>query len=124
MTHQHDLLSPKGYAFLSKEVKAAVCNGAGAKDDWKSQFIPEKLLGLNCTECFNIHDYMYYIGTSPEDKCYADMTLLINLVRTINNRGGILSFPRRFFAITYYDFVYDFGHAAFYKQKEKLNVHV
>jgi len=124
MTHQHELISPKEYAFLSKEEKLFICNGAGAKGDWRNEFIPNKILGLNCIESFNIHDYMYYTGSSPEDKCYADMTLLLNLMRTINNRGGLLAFPRRFIAITYYNFVYEFGHVAFYKQREDFDVHV
>ncbi len=107
-----------GYYALTPEQKAKICNGAGAANDWRSQFIPNKILGLDCTEVFNIHDYAYSIGQTDEDKDRADTNMLVNLVRHIRHKGNTWS---RWWAyvlsIGYYFFVDEFGHDAFYTGK-------
>lgn len=103
-----------GYYELNEDVKSRICNGAGAAGDWKSYLIPNTMYGLDCIEAFNIHDYAYYIGITPEDKKQADIAMLLNILEIINEKGGMLAFLRRYRAIKYYDAVHNFGDDAFY----------
>ena len=105
---------PEGYAELSAEDKAMICNGAGAKDGIK---VPNTMWGLNMIEVFNIHDYDYYMGENEEDKRTADRRMLTNSMRMINNRGGWLRKLRRYRATSYYSAVEDYGKKAFYVGK-------
>lgn len=107
---------PEGYAELSPEAKAEICNGAGAKDGIK---VPNTMYGLDMIEVFNIHDYDYYMGETDEDKCIADLRMLRNSMRVINNKGGCLRKLRRYRATSYYSAVADYGKKAFYAGKER-----
>jgi len=111
-----DLIEEPGFSSLTAEEKASICNGAGAADDWKSAFIPNTLYGLDCTAVFNRHDYAYYVGKTEEDKARADVSMLINLVRLINDKGGFLSLARKYRAVTYYEAVHAFGEDAFFSE--------
>lgn len=120
MLSQNDLLqAPDDYWSLTPEDKALICNGAGAKDGIK---VPDTMYGLDLTECFNIHDYMYHIGVSFDDKRRADRTMLINCISVINNAPGLLNkllAPlRRRRALKYYEAVYYFGGKAFEVNKK------
>jgi len=125
MRAKRQLISSEVYKNLPLEMKAEICNGAGAKDDWKSEFIPNTLWGLDCTPVFDIHDFDYYTGFTYEDKCKADANMLVNLIRRINNHGGFLRIARRYRAMTYYDFVVEMGEDAFFQaQKGNLHLHI
>ena len=110
-----NLIAEKGFTDLTPDEKASICNGAGAANDWRSAFIPNTLYGLDCTQVFDLHDYAYYVGKSLEDKTRADISMLINLIRIINEKGGFLAYPRRYRAMLYYDAVHEFGNDAFFK---------
>ncbi|OMH36284.1 hypothetical protein BGP75_10090 [Motiliproteus sp. MSK22-1] len=71
------------------------------------------MYGLDVEEAGNIHNYMYHIGKTAEDKAEADRTFLNNMLRLINNRGGFLALLRRRRALKYYKAVVYFGGAAF-----------
>jgi len=123
MRAKRQLISSEEYKNLTPERKAQICNGAGAKDDWRNIFIPNTLWGLGCTPVFDIHDFDYSVGFTYEDKCKADANMLVNLIRHINNYGGFLRIARRYRAMTYYDFVVEMGEDAFF-QREKGNLHL
>ncbi|MGZ5009199.1 MAG: hypothetical protein ACXV8W_14940 [Methylobacter sp.] len=107
-----------GYYDLTPEQKAQICNGAGAANDWRSAFIPNKILGLDCTEVFNIHDYAYHVGRTDADKDRADMNMLINLLRLIKGKGNRWArWWANSIAIDYYYAVAEFGRDAFYAGK-------
>jgi len=114
MKHNHELIAEAGFNELTPEEKAKICNGAGASSDWRSALIPNTLWGLDCTQVFDLHDYAYHVGRTYEDKCRADISMLINLIRFINFNGGWLAVPRRYRAVTYYDAVHELGDDAFF----------
>lgn len=107
---------PKKYHNISPELKAFVCNGAGAKDGIK---VPSSMYGLNLIEAFNIHDFDYWMGVNDDDKRMADRRMLVNTVIMIVNKGGWLMAPRLYRAMTYFIAVAKFGKKAFYAEKER-----
>lgn len=111
-----NLQAPDGYWELTPEEKAEICNGAGAKGGIK---VPNTMYGLDLTEVFNIHDYMYYMGENEDDKRKADRAMLENSMIAINKYGGWLSWFRRRRALKYYEAVVYFGAKAFYAGKGK-----
>lgn len=82
------LISNPKYDILSEKEKAKICNGAGAANDWRSVLISNTILGLDCTEAFNIHDYDYHVGLTISDKVRADANMLANVIRIVNAKGG------------------------------------
>ena len=110
-----NLIAEKGWGDLTFEQKSKIVNGAGAAGDWRGAFIPNTLWGLDCRQVFDLHDYAYYVGRTKEDKYRADISMLINLIKVINQKGGFLSAFRKYRAMTYYAFVYEFGDDAFRK---------
>ena len=105
---------PKSYQLASRAERKKHCNGCGPKGyDW---FIPDNLLGINITECCNIHDWMYTYGTTLEDKNWADYTFLINMRIAINNplsKWKQLQKYRKELALFYYTMVKKHGDEAF-----------
>lgn len=118
------LLCFSGYEKLTRLEKNKICNAAGAADDWKSDYIPNTLYGLDCAEVFNIHDYCYHIGATAEDKEASDYMMLINLLRVIKTGSKILGFFRRRRALMYFEFVDIKGSKSFWKDKVPNEVHV
>ena len=111
-----ELVAFFGYNNLSLTSKCDICNGAGAKNDWRSSFIPNTLYGLNCVEAFNIHDHAYEVGRTLHDKKFADDFLLCNLLELINTFGGWLRWFRRRRALKYYEAVYEAGSDSFFTE--------
>lgn len=115
------LFAPSGYWGLTEQAKKEICNGCGSSQS-KFDFVPDNILGLNINEACNIHDYMYYIGVTIEDKKKADRALLNNLLRIIDLEScWLLKRPRRFIAYGYYDAVKKFGGPAYWNNKNNLN---
>jgi len=112
------LIAEVGFLSLTPLQKSEICNGAGAEGDWRSALIPNTLWGLDCTQVFDLHDYAYFRGLTQADKDRADISMLINLIRVINHKGGLLSFARRYRAVTYYDAVHLLGDDAFFTQEK------
>lgn len=111
----NNLFIPSGYLELTFLQKKQICNGMGAKDSALSALIPNTMYGLDVTEAGNIHDYMYYVGHTIQDKQEADRIFLNNLLRIINNYGGWLAFLRRRRALKYYEAVLYFGGPSFWE---------
>lgn len=107
MQSRDGLLGPASYWNASSEKKARNCNGCGTAG-WKGVLIPDSVYGLCVSEACNLHDWMYAIGTSREDKLKADNIFqdnLLALVRRDANRswiGWLLKIPRSYRCFGYY----------------------
>jgi len=114
------LFAPKRYWELTKELREAITNGCGT-GGWKGKLVPDHLWFLNIKEACNIHDYMYYVGETIQEKDEADRVFLNNMLRIIDFAGGlwILQRRRRRLAIIYYEAVKNFGGPAFWASKNK-----
>lgn len=109
------LFAPKVYSLLSKEEKAAYCNGCGAKE---GICIPSTFYGLDISEACNIHDFMYAVGTTLNHKDKADRAFLNNLTRIIVARSNWITKPLRLKrAKLYYNAVKYFGGKAYWAGK-------
>jgi len=69
------LYAPKEYWELTAIEKEKICNGCGAKGSWFSKLIPQQPFKEAC----NIHDFMYFVGRTTEDKEIADQVFLVNM---------------------------------------------
>lgn len=110
------LYAPEQYWRLDPEVKAAMTNGCGT-GGWKSAVIPDTLWFLSIREACDIHDYMYRIGTTLEDKAEADRVFLNNMLRLIEQGSKFMAPLRRRRALKYYEAVHCFGGPAFWSGK-------
>lgn len=119
MERRNGLLAPEGFWLLTPEAKSEICNGCGAKGASYNFLIPGQLLGLTITECCNIHDYGYAMGLSEADKREADLLLLTNCLRLIEDGFAALRPARRLEALAFYAAVADWGDTAFWVGKEK-----
>ena len=107
-----NLLAPQSYLDASPEERSNICNGCGTSG-WKGALVPETMWGLNISEACQIHDWMYHEGLTENDKVFADILFLRNLLRIINTHGGWLKVLRRYRAMTYYNAVAEAGDSAF-----------
>ena len=113
------LFAPPEFWGLSQDEKSEICNGMGAKDSLLSALIPNTFFGLDMTICADIHDYMYFVGKTIEDKNEADRSFLNNMLRVINSKSanGFMRWIRRRRAMQYYNAVAEFGGPAFWDGK-------
>lgn len=100
---QNNLRAPSLYFSLSKDKKAEICNGVGAKGHWSS-ILPESILGASIHESANIHDYMVYIAKNEEDYDLADLIFGRNMRQQITEKSSnmISCFLRLVIADAYY----------------------
>jgi len=105
------LYAPPSYWSLSEIEKQKICNGCGAKGGMK-------FIDGSFKEPCNIHDYMYQVGETDDDKMLADVTFYVNMQNVANATKN--PFKRLFLkarAKTFYKAVKLFGEEAFYKSK-------
>lgn len=116
------LYAPESYIAASPEVRAQVINGCGP-GGWKVDLVPDTVYGLSIKEACNIHDWMYAVGTTLEDKKEADRVFLNNCLRLVNEQnsfwGKLLRTPRRARVYNYYLAVKAFGGPAFWSGKNR-----
>lgn len=115
-------LKPDNYDYFREcvpEEYEKICNGVGAKGDWRNAFIPKTIYGLDITEPANIHDFMYHIGETKEDKVQADIFFHKNMYKLIDKNSYWLRFVRKLRADKYYWAVCKFGDDAFFKNKKE-----
>ena len=112
------LYAPASYWDLSQEVKDTIVNGCGT-GGWLGKIVPDKIYGLRITAVCNIHDYMYQVGETEEDKQEADSVFLNNLIRVIdaNTDAWLMRRLRYNRARIYYEAVEHFGGPAFWHNK-------
>jgi len=112
------LFAPAGYWMLTPEQKEYLTNGCGTRG-FGGIIVPDKFYGLRVTEACNIHDYMYQIGETDQDKIDADDVFLNNMLRIIRAAGGpkLIYWLRRRRALIYYQAVHLCGGPAFWNSK-------
>lgn len=114
------LFAPASYWRALPGVREQLTNGCGP-DGWKIDLVPDSILGVDISEACNIHDWMYTLGCTIENKDEADRVLLNNMLRLINEDTGILSGMlrpwRRMLAWGYYEAVHKYGGPAFWHGK-------
>jgi len=96
-----------------------ICNGCGA-DNAKFDFVPDSIYGTSINEACHIHDFMYSIGRTIEDKEESDRIFLNNLCRLIERDKHKWYKPtvlQRIRAKEYYIAVHYFGGSAFWSGK-------
>lgn len=118
MTSKTQLFAPAPYWQLTDAQRADICNGCGTKG-LVGALVPDTIYGLCVTPACNIHDFMYALGSSVEDKAAADRVFFNNLLRLIDagTRFGWLKKLRALRAHTYYEAVHLFGGPAFWAEK-------
>ena len=98
------------------------CGAAGAK--WKSWIIPNKILFVSVKEACRIHDFMYHIGRTKNDKKVADKVFLQNMYKIFEGQPWYsrpFNGARRKLADQYYNAVSYFGESAFMSGKDGIN---
>lgn len=106
--------------FLQTEIDELllICNGCGAADSKLP--VPDTIWGLWVGPGCCLHDFEYHIGETQAAKELADRRMLSNNLMAIEACSTwILKPPRRQRAMTYYAAVTDFGHDAFWANKEE-----
>jgi hypothetical protein len=114
------LACPQSFLDAPDELRRAVVNGCGAANA-KFDFIPDAIYCMPIRPACDIHDWMYSVGRSAEDKDESDRTFLNNMLRLVETRRGLLDrllkpFRRRR-ALKYYEAVVAFGGPAFWAGK-------
>ena len=107
------LYAPQEYWYLSEKAKKQICNGCGAKGSFLAKIIPQGKFREAC----NIHDYMYAIGKTDEDKKIADRVFINNLNRIVEASSPFLRPFRKLLALSYYKAVAQMGDEAFWRNK-------
>ena len=99
------------------EDKTITKNGCGS--GLSAFFVPDKWLGLDFTIPCGIHDEMYSIGKTYEDKEIADRVFYNNMLRSVESRPKILQPFGRIIAYQYYDKVKKYGATAYWDGKNR-----
>lgn len=101
-----------------------ICNGVGSPTSWTYHLTPNTIWGLDITPSSNIHDFDYTIPThfnSEESairrKYLADTRFYNNMLKQIEDKGGILKWFRKRRAKTYYEILLKKGDEAFLADK-------
>ena len=72
------------YWELTPEQHKEICDGCGR--GILSIVVPDVIFGLRITAACDIHDYMYIVGETYEDKQEADRVFLNNMLRLVEAR--------------------------------------
>lgn len=94
-------------------------NGCGA--GWTASIIPDRWFGLDFTIPCAIHDEMYSLGKTNEDKIIADRVFYNNMLRAVEARPFYLRYIGRKLAKGYYKAVRDYGATAYWDGKNKTS---
>jgi hypothetical protein len=119
------LFAPEEYWSTPPHILDEIVNGCGPGGIGDA-LVPDNIdwpwpWGLSITPSCRIHDYMYFVGETIDDKKAADRVFLNNMVRQIDAAGGffLLKRRRKNRAWIYYQAVYRFGGPAFWSGKNK-----
>jgi len=115
------LFAPPSYWTCTEAMRREIVSGCGPGKGWKANLVPETLWGLSVHEACDIHDWMYHLGETIEDKKEADRVFLNNMIRIIDVRTkwNWLRRLRLRRAKTYYLAVCWFGGPAFWAGKNQ-----
>ena len=115
------LYAPASFLCTPVDELADLCNGCGAADSNFNWIIPCRIYGTYIGDCCNVHDYMYFIGKTIEDKDLADRCFLNNMLRMIERDKHKWYKPtwlQRIRARTYYNAVRWFAGPAYWINKQ------
>ncbi len=97
-----------------KEIKK---NGCGS--GWNAALVPDNWFGIDFTIPCAIHDEMYAVGKTTEDKNEADRVFLNNMLRVADAESCVFRGLGRFLARRYYDMVVTYGGPAYWADKNE-----
>lgn len=80
------LFAPPSYWACTDAMRREIVSGCGPGSGWKAILVPETLWGLSVHEACDIHDWMYHLGETIEDKKAADRVFLNNMIRITDAR--------------------------------------
>ena len=80
------LFAPASYWSCTDAMRHEIVSGCGPGKGWKANLVPETLWGLSVHEACDIHDWMYHLGETIEDKKEADRVFLNNMIRIIDGK--------------------------------------
>ena len=109
----------------SKEVedrlldKSIPKNGCGS--GWSTYLVPDSFILFDFTIPCAIHDEMYFLGKTIQDKEEADRVFLNNMLREANSKSCFIRPIARAMAYQYYDKVVKYGGTAYWDGKNKEN---
>ncbi len=121
-----ELFAPDGYWKIPEAERVLRNTACGAGSGIGDLVVPDSVFGIRVTEVCRIHDYMYSVGETEEDRLIADRVMLNNLLRVVEEAKSKCKIPvwctflatiRRYRAMTYYTAVRNFGGPAFWKEK-------
>lgn len=120
-----NLQAPYSYWSLQKNILKSFTNGCGSKGIL-NYLVPDNLIGTNITSACNIHDYMYLMGQTTEERKSADKIFLKNMKAIINKSDSsfFVKTLRKIKAHIYYWAVRIFGQNFFGRKKIILNKQV
>lgn len=90
-------------------------NGCGS--GWNAALVPDNWFGIDFTIPCAIHDEMYAVGKTIEDKNEADRVFLNNMLRVANEQRCLFKSLGRWLARKYYNVVVGFGGVAYWDGK-------
>lgn len=119
--NQLRLFAPASYWTCTEATRREVVSGCGPGRGWKAFLVPETLWGLSIRAACDIHDWMYHLGETVDDKKEADRVFLNNMIRIIEarTRWSWLKRMRLRRARIYYLAVCWFGGPAFWARKNR-----
>lgn len=114
------LFAPASFRNGNPVLLFEVCNGCGAANA-KFDFVPDRIYGTYIGYACHIHDWMYNVGHTIEDKEEADRVFLNNMLRIIDreNKWYKPTFLMRIRARNYYRAIRAFGGPAFWAGKNR-----
>ena len=117
------LYAPEEFWECSPEMlKGIIGKGGCGPGRIGDKLVPDKLLGLSILWCCSIHDWMFAVGTTEEDRREADRVFLNNMLRLIDsaNSGWLTTALRRRMALFYYRKVANYGSIFYWRGKNPL----
>jgi len=109
--------------YIPKNIEARLCdkgiekNGCGS--GWNAALVPDNWFGIDFTIPCAIHDEMYAVGKTVEDKNEADRIFLNNMLRVADAESCIFRSFGRFLARRYYNMVVTYGGPAYWADKNE-----
>ena len=114
------LFAPPDYWKLTPEqLNNIIGKGGCGPGGFGDYLVPDKIWGLEIKPACQIHDYMYAMGYTVEEKQEADRVFMNNMLRLVDAAGGnwLILALRRSAAAKYYRAVADFGGPSFWRNK-------
>ena len=100
------------YRLYDKSIKK---NGCGS--GWNALLVPDSIFGFDFTIPCAIHDEMYAVGKTLEDKNEADRVFFNNMMRVVESKSWWKQSLGKWLATKYYNTVVDYGAIAYWKGK-------